>query len=197
MSTKSPKTSRDLQAEARREQLLECALKVFTEKGASAGIKDNAAAAGVATGLVYHYFESKQSLIETLVRERTFVLTLDEFLENAGEAPVLDVLHRVVAIYYDWMGKFGPTVPILDELARNDPQFAQFRWHAVNEQFVSLARYLDGRVAAGELRPHDTDLASRALLYPIFTGWRVSHIGPEFATALADLIYNGIGPIDR
>lgn len=45
MSTRVRKTSRDLQAEARREQLLDCAVEVFQKKDASAGIKDIAAAA--------------------------------------------------------------------------------------------------------------------------------------------------------
>ncbi|HEU0167916.1 MAG TPA: TetR/AcrR family transcriptional regulator [Chloroflexota bacterium] len=194
MSTKQHKTSRDLQAEARREQLLDCAVTVFAEKGPNAGIKDIAAVAGVASGLVYHYFESKQDLLQTLVRERTFASPLEEFLRDPGEASVLAVLHRVVEIYDEWLARFGPVVPILDELARRDPEFAEYRWRVVNQQFRSLAGYLDGRVAAGELRPHNTDVASRALLYPLFLDRQSSHLGPAFGAALADLLYEGMRP---
>ena len=57
-----------------------------------------------------------------------------------------------------------------------------------------LAAYLDQRVTAGELRPHDTDLASRALLYPIFLAWQQSRTGVDFGLRLADLLYEGMRP---
>jgi AcrR family transcriptional regulator len=194
MSTKNHKTSRDLQAEARREQLLDCAVQVFATKGPDAGIKDIAAAAGVASGLVYHYFDSKQSLLQTIIRERAFRSPLEDFLARRPEGPVVEVLHQVVAIYCDWLRAFGAMILVLDEEARRDAQFAQYRWNIVNEQFVKLAAFLDGRVADGDLRPHDTDLASRALLYPIFLGWQQSRLGPEFAQRLVDLLYEGLRP---
>src|SRR5579883_1876901 len=107
MSTKVRKTSRDLQAEARREQLLDCAVQVFAAKGPEAGIKDIAAAAGVASGLMYHYFDSKQALLEAIIRERAFRSPLEEFLAGGPRGPVLDVLHQVVAIYHEWLRAFG------------------------------------------------------------------------------------------
>nr|MCR5661372.1 TetR family transcriptional regulator [bacterium] len=52
------KTSREEHAEARREQIIQAALKVFSEKGFLAATnKDIAAAAGIAPGLIYHYFK--------------------------------------------------------------------------------------------------------------------------------------------
>src|SRR5579885_1416945 len=151
MSTKSHKTTRDLQAEARREQLIACAIQVLCDKGAVAGIKDIAAAAGVASGLVYHYFESKQDLIETIVRERAFGSPLEEFLRDPGEGSALEVLHKVVALYHEWISRYGRVIRILDEVARRDPEFASFRSRVVSQQFRALAGYLEARVAAGEL----------------------------------------------
>lgn len=54
--------------EERRQQLLEAAVKVFTDRGfAATKIADIAAAAGISHGLVYHYFASKEEIYAALV----------------------------------------------------------------------------------------------------------------------------------
>jgi TetR/AcrR family transcriptional regulator, cholesterol catabolism regulator len=51
-------------AEARRVQLIDTALEVFAAKGFDAAtVKDLSEAAGVAEGLLYHYFRSKEDLL--------------------------------------------------------------------------------------------------------------------------------------
>jgi len=50
-------TRRELQAQERRNQLIDAALALFAEKGLdNTTIKDLAARVGVAQGLIYHYF---------------------------------------------------------------------------------------------------------------------------------------------
>jgi AcrR family transcriptional regulator len=186
------KTSRDLQAEARREQLLDCAIAVLQRKGPDTSIKDIAQAAGVATGLLYHYFESKDALLQAIVRERSFAPPLERYLEDVGERSVPEVLREVAIRYHDWISKIGAIIPVLDQLALRDPEFAEFRGRVVGGQFTALARYLESRVVAGELRPHDTDLAARAMLYPIFLGWQNGRVKREFGTAIMDLLYRGL-----
>src|SRR5579871_543324 len=59
MFEESTMTRRTQQAEERREQLIDTALRVFAEKGWDAtSIPDLARAAGVAQGLMYHYFSN-------------------------------------------------------------------------------------------------------------------------------------------
>src|ERR1700741_4792496 len=54
-------------ADARREQILECALETFAKKGYhAASIADVCAAAGVARGTLYQYFEDKLDLLRAL-----------------------------------------------------------------------------------------------------------------------------------
>jgi len=60
------------ETEDRREQILDSALRVFAHKGfASASNKDIAREAGITTGLIYHYFESKAALLKSLLEERS------------------------------------------------------------------------------------------------------------------------------
>ncbi len=192
-TSKPRKTSRDLQAEARREQLLDCAIAVFVEKGPAAGIKDIAAAAGVASGLLYHYFDSKEAILQTILRERNFALPLDAFLREA-QGSVPDTLREVALLFHGWMTRIGDFVIVLQLMARKHPQLDQAMRNNVSAQAAALAEYLDARVAAGEVRAHDTTLAARGLLFSIYVGWQAMRLGPEFATGMADLLYQGLRP---
>lgn len=58
------------QGEQRRRQLVECAARLFAERGyAETRIKDIVDAAGVAKGLFYWYFDDKESLFADVARD--------------------------------------------------------------------------------------------------------------------------------
>src|SRR5687768_14860013 len=59
----------------RRRQILDAAIRVFARQGYNAcRVSDIADEAGVAYGLVYHYFKSKDEVLDTLFLERWGVL---------------------------------------------------------------------------------------------------------------------------
>lgn len=61
--------TRQEQREKRREDILKAALHLFVRKGyAATKVSDIAEAVGMSTGLMFHYFESKEKLYEELVR---------------------------------------------------------------------------------------------------------------------------------
>ncbi|MCM1266363.1 MAG: TetR/AcrR family transcriptional regulator [Bacteroidales bacterium] len=61
--------TREEQKEQRRQLILEKALELFVKRGYSdTKIGDIAKAAQMSTGLMFHYFDSKEQLYETLVR---------------------------------------------------------------------------------------------------------------------------------
>jgi len=65
----TPQRTRAAQRDARREQILAVGLDLFVRRGyASTRISDIADAAGMSTGLLFHYFGSKQDLYGELVR---------------------------------------------------------------------------------------------------------------------------------
>ena len=61
--------------EEKRRQILEAAVRVFAHKGFhTSRVGDIAEEAGVAHGLLYHYFDSKDQLLETVFHENWSVL---------------------------------------------------------------------------------------------------------------------------
>ena len=62
-------TARDEQKEQRRQLIIDKAIELFAKKGyAETKIGDIAAAADMSVGLMFHYFESKEKLLEEIVR---------------------------------------------------------------------------------------------------------------------------------
>jgi AcrR family transcriptional regulator len=73
-------------AEAVRAHLLDAALTVFAERGyQGARVRDIAAEADVAAGLLYHYFPSKEAVLRALF-ERSTALVLEAFSRVASVA---------------------------------------------------------------------------------------------------------------
>ena len=76
----------DRQADRRR-QILDAAVKVFAKNGFHASrVGDIAEEAGIAYGLVYHYFKSKEELLETIFRD-----TWTQMLARINEVEASDV----------------------------------------------------------------------------------------------------------
>ena len=74
----------DRQAERRR-QILDAAVKVFARSGFhGARVGDIAEEAGVAYGLVYHYFKSKEDLLETIFRDTWTQMSRVREVEGSG-----------------------------------------------------------------------------------------------------------------
>src|SRR5258707_10633125 len=86
-------TRRELQAQERRNQLIDAALALFAEKGLdSTTIKDLAARVGVAQGLIYHYFVRKEDLLVAVIERHNFIGEMAEVFLAAGGRPVREAL---------------------------------------------------------------------------------------------------------
>lgn len=87
---RSPKDNQEIR-DARREEILVAAARVFAEKGiARSKISDIASAAGLSHGLVYHYFESKDAIFEAIVEQ--MMAKIDSDLALGGEMSALALL---------------------------------------------------------------------------------------------------------
>ena len=95
-------TQRDLQAENRRNQLLDLALALYADRGVeNVSIKDLATEAQVAQGLIYYYFQSKDALLEAVFqRHNSFPPYTGDHQENCWYARA----RRVAAIHTTWPG---------------------------------------------------------------------------------------------
>src|SRR5438046_10760679 len=99
------KTKKDVVTEFRTAGLLEAARKVFGQKGFSAAtVEDIAAAAGVAKGTVYLYYESKRDIYFAALKfgiEQMYAV-LDERLKTVSTpAEKLRTLIAVKLAYFD------------------------------------------------------------------------------------------------
>ncbi|MGH3450155.1 MAG: TetR/AcrR family transcriptional regulator [Haloechinothrix sp.] len=98
MSTETAPRWRRLEPDERREQILECAIGLFGERPyAAVSTTDVAREAGVARGLINHYFGSKRGLYLEVVRRMVIVPSTD-----IPQAPK-GTLRERVEFSVDWL----------------------------------------------------------------------------------------------
>ena len=102
MSSGGAATPRSKSAADKRRAILDAAVRVFARQGFHAcRVSDIADEAGVAYGLVYHYFASKDEILDTLFLERWNVM-LDLIRRVDGERlPVREKLETIASFIVD------------------------------------------------------------------------------------------------
>ena len=164
----------DRQADRRR-QILEAAVKVFAQKGFHASrVGDIAEEAGIAYGLVYHYFESKEDLLETIFRTTwTEMLARVHEVEQA-KVPAAEAVRQVTALILRTWRRDPDLVRVLvREVTRN--QHVQREVEEITSAMEALERIVRKGQESGEFR---TDLDPRlaaAIFYgaleEVLSGW--------------------------
>jgi AcrR family transcriptional regulator len=88
---------------ARRQQILDAALACFDQAGFHrASMHDIFSASGLSAGAVYHYFSSKEDLVEAIAEQRHSRET--ELITEAMAEPDLNAaLHRLADLYFAWV----------------------------------------------------------------------------------------------
>jgi AcrR family transcriptional regulator len=164
-------TRRRERAEWRREQLLDAAMSVFGRKGVqAASTREVAAAAGVAPGLLYHYFASKEALVLAVVAERGFLPELRQLLSESTGHSAAVVLPHVLSGFSRLLANRAELVALFFSGAISNERIREGFKTLVAEGQQLLADYLAAQVALGELREHDTTAAAQMLLAPIVLG---------------------------
>jgi TetR/AcrR family transcriptional regulator, fatty acid metabolism regulator protein len=159
----------------RRAELVDAALRVFARKGFhQSRVGDIAEEAGVAHGLLYHYFRSKEEVLETIFRDTWTQLVADtERIEGSG-VPFREQLRRFARIY---LGSWLVTPELVRVLVREVARSREVgdRVEEIRELFVALQRIIEAARDRGELRADvDAQIAAWALygaLEEILTGW--------------------------
>jgi TetR/AcrR family transcriptional regulator, fatty acid metabolism regulator protein len=159
----------------KRQVLLDAAIRVFARKGYHAArIGDIAQEAGVAYGLLYHYFASKESVLETVFRD-TWTAMLDAVngIEAAG-GPAREQVRRVAAVVLgSW--KLNPDlVRVLVREVTRSPHL-QNEVGEIQQAMGALQRIVVQGQQSGEFRASlDPRLAAWILygaLEEVLTGW--------------------------
>jgi len=188
-----PATARRHQAEQRRLQLIDTALAVFAEKGVDgATVKDLSQAAGVAQGLLYHYFRSKDELLEAALERHYFLPELRRITALDRDRPAAEVLLEVVTRLAAMFRQHHLFMRVVLRESLSNPLVVERLERGRREAVRVLGDYLDSRVAAGELRPHDTETTARILAYAVAAAHLVGTPSDDFLPALVDTVLHGI-----
>ncbi|HET7136791.1 MAG TPA: TetR/AcrR family transcriptional regulator [Gaiellaceae bacterium] len=175
-------------AEDKARRILEAAVRVFAARGYEASrVGDIAKEAGVAYGLVYHYYGSKKAVLEAVFREAWGrLLGAVALAEETGEtAP--DQLELVVKIVLrTWRDDPDLVRLLVREVTRN-PNL-QDELDEIAQGFASLERIVRRGQEQGTLRPEPDARVAAWMLYgaleEVLTGWVLGTL-PDDAGAVA------------
>lgn len=184
---------RRAQAEARRAHLIDTALDVFAAKGVEGTtVADLSEAAGVAHGLLYHYFRSKEELLQAALERHHFLPELRRLVSPERERPAAEVLLEIATGFAAMLRGRRQLVRVLLREGASNPVAAERVAAGRREGVRLLSDYLASRVARGELRPHDTETAARLLLYAVLTAHLADTPDERFLASTVEIILQGL-----
>jgi AcrR family transcriptional regulator len=170
-------TSTDGRAADKRRRILDAAIRVFARQGFhSARVSDIAAEAGVAYGLVYHYFDSKDQMLNELFTERWSLL--------------LDAIREADSQLEGPRAKLGAAAGFIIESYRHDPElmkviivevtraansFGRTHLPEIRQAYDAIAKIVSDAQADGEFRTDVSAQFASMLFYgaieQLLTGW--------------------------
>jgi TetR/AcrR family transcriptional regulator, fatty acid metabolism regulator protein len=190
-------------AEEKRRRILDAAVRVFARRGFHASrVGDIAEEAGIAHGLLYHYFSSKDEVLQTVFRENWSEL-LDRFEQvEASDQPADEKLRGVVKILLrTWRNDPDLVTVMVREVGRSAQLASQVE--VIGQGFSVIERVIERGQAEGVFRADlDARLASWVVyggLEEILTGWVMGRLpdgDEEVARAertIVDVVLGGLG----
>jgi AcrR family transcriptional regulator len=162
----------------KRRQILDAAVRVFARQGFHATrVADIADQAGVAYGLVYHYFKSKDEVLNELFSERWSLLlaAIEEADRDAGLAPRAKL--EAVAGFIVESYRHDPELMqvIIVEVTRAANSFGRTHLAEIRRAYDSIARIVAEGQESGAFRGDvDPDFASMSFygaIEQLLSGW--------------------------
>jgi TetR/AcrR family fatty acid metabolism transcriptional regulator len=170
--------SRAAAAADKRRQILDAAIRVFATRGFHAcRVSDVADEAGVAYGLVYHYFGSKEEILNTLFTERWQVM-LDAIAEidKQQEIPARDKLYLVAGFIIDSY-RHEPDLMkvIIVEVTRAANSFGREHLAKIREAYDMIGQIVEGAQRDGvfkrDISPDFAALMFYGAIEQLLSGW--------------------------
>jgi AcrR family transcriptional regulator len=193
--------------EARPQELTSAALALFVEKGyAATRLDEIAERAGVSKGTLYLYFESKEALFKSVIREGVVpAIEAGEAMAGANGADPAALLRAILAGWWERVGstELGGIPKLMLSEARNFPEVAVYYDQAVIQRGLALIRAVVTRgVEEGVFRPVDIDTVGSVLMAPLLhlALWRHSFASccsrdldaDQYLKTHFDLVLNGL-----
>jgi TetR/AcrR family transcriptional regulator, fatty acid metabolism regulator protein len=168
-------TDRSIAQEDKRKQILDAAIRVFADLGYHGSrVGDIAEDAGVAHGLLYHYFASKDEVLRTIFAENWGELLRRFRAVEESDEPAREKLEGIAKILLrTWRNDPALVTVMVREVARSP--LIQGQVDEVGQAFAIIQRVVEEGQASGEFRKDvDARLASWLLyggLEELLTGW--------------------------
>ena len=168
-------TDRSIAPGDKRKLILDAAIRVFADHGYhGARVGDIAEDAGVAHGLLYHYFASKDDVLRTIFLENWGALIARFRAVEVSDEPAPEKLEGIAKILLrTWRNDPALVTVMVREVARS--QQLQDRVDEVREAFAIVQRVIEEGQASGDFRRDlDARLASWIFyggLEEVLTGW--------------------------
>jgi AcrR family transcriptional regulator len=159
MQASSKATKKEIVTAFRTREIMTAARKLLEQRGPEAmTMEEIAAAAGVAKGTLYLYFQSKDDLIQALITRvgENIIRDLEASLETPGKPA--EKLIRVVTVLLEYLNRERLLFPIYArELLRGERESREGfrrRYQELEEEFVALVtRLFTEGIAAGQFIP--------------------------------------------
>jgi TetR/AcrR family transcriptional regulator, fatty acid metabolism regulator protein len=168
-------TERAVAGEEKRRQLLDAAVRVFARKGFHASrVGDIAEEAGVAHGLLYHYFKSKDQVLEAVFHENWTVLLARIANVEESDEPAVDQLRHIAAIVLrTWLHLPDVVRVVIQEFGRS-PELAE-RIGELTLPIDAIQRVIARGIERGEFRKDIDPQIAATVVYgsidELLTGW--------------------------
>jgi AcrR family transcriptional regulator len=161
----------------KRRLILEAAVRVFARQGFhTCRVADIADEAGVAYGLVYHYFSSKDEILDTLFLER-WDLMLAAIAEADTAQPQAREKLRAIAAFIIDSYRHDPELMkvIIVEVTRAANTFGRTHLAKIREAYDQIAAIVraaqDGGTLRRDVTPEFAALAFYGAIEQVLTGW--------------------------
>jgi TetR/AcrR family transcriptional regulator, fatty acid metabolism regulator protein len=161
----------------KRRLILDAAVRVFARHGFhTCRVADIADEAGVAYGLVYHYFSSKDAILDTLFLERwDLMLTAIAQIDRAGRSP-REKLYSIAAFIIDSYRHVPDLMKvIIVEVTRAANTFGRTHLSRIRDAYTQIASIVARAQADGMFRPEITPefaaLAFYGSVEQVLTSW--------------------------
>jgi len=161
----------------KRRMILDAAVRVFARQGFhTCRVSDIADEAGVAYGLVYHYFQSKDEVLDTLFLERWDIM-LEAIREvDANDVPARDKLYAIASFIIDSY-RHDPDLMkvIIVEVTRAANSFGATHLGKITEAYGQIRGIVEDAQRNGEFRstvsPEFAAMAFYGAIEQVLTGW--------------------------
>jgi len=161
----------------KRRQILDAAIRVFARQGFhSTRVSDIAEEAGVAYGLVYHYFNSKEEVLNELFTERwSLLLTAIDEADRGSKTPRAK-LEAVAGFIVDSY-RHEPELMkvIIVEVTRAANSFGRTHLPEIRRAYESIARIVsEGQESGafrGDIDPAFASMSFYGAIEQLLSGW--------------------------